>query len=285
MNKQSKYEGMTLVEVTATVAIIALMVAITIPAVNGFLRSFESENTVRMMVNAALSSARSMALSEQRDVGVRFQEDLDGNQYMIFIVHDYQATGLRPGFRAVHGLKPIKLPDTIRVMDGLVRINHADTDSGAEDENSEPIRWEHFDDTDLANTRDYGEGTSRHIERNIYLMDTSTFSVVFSSRGHLIMREVRVRSTDEYQPISLDESDDDVFNSPVNIIDHETGMFIQDDYAHLGLGAEISRNNLVIYDRKRFQDMEFSSERYNYINNLIPLFVSPYTGTLIVPQG
>jgi len=57
-------------------------------------------------------------------------------------------------------------------------------------------------------------------------------------------------------------------------------MFIQDDYAELGLGAESSRNRFVIYDKIRFDKLG-PTERFNYLSSLELVYINPYTGTII----
>ena len=108
---------MTLIEMTLVVATIALLVGFALPAVRSMMGSFHSEGGAKSMVEAALSSARAMAVSHQRYVGVRFQKQciakdparplerlMEAPQYMIFIMHDKDQTGLGSGFRAIEGL-------------------------------------------------------------------------------------------------------------------------------------------------------------------------------------
>ena len=65
-----------------------------------------------------------------------------------------------------------------------------------------------------------------------------------------------------------------------NIATYEVGKFIQDDYAELGLGAESSRNSFVIYDKIRFDKLD-AIGRFNYLSSLEPIYLNPYTGTII----
>jgi hypothetical protein len=86
-----------------------------------------------------------------------------------------------------------------------------------------------------------------------------------------------------YQPDNTNPSKismDAVFNSPVNIETRNVGMFIQDDYAELGLGAELSRSSFVIYDKAQFDKMD-AAGRYNYLKSLEVVYINPYTGTII----
>ena len=106
---------MSLTEILVVVGIIAVLMGVSIPAAKQLAGSFETGTGVRQLINAALSNARAIAVREQAYAGVRFQENKDGNNYMIFIVHDNAATGYANGFRAVTGRKPMKLPEDVSV--------------------------------------------------------------------------------------------------------------------------------------------------------------------------
>jgi hypothetical protein len=268
--------GLTLTEMVVVIATISLLVAIGLPVMRVIRESFESRTGGKSMISAALSSARAIAAKEQRYAGIRFQQDMAGNQYMVFIMHDFERTGLSPGFRTVEGLKPVKLPESLGVMDLIVRINHGTHWTDAEDLREQPLSEIYLDDT---NPRNFGPD-----RKNKFITDTSSFSIVFSPSGKLIMRDVRVRNRDGvYQPnngASGKVSMDGVFNSPDNIKNYGVGMFIQDDYAELGLGAESSRNRFVIYDKIRFDELD-ARERFNYLSRLKLVYINPYTGTII----
>jgi len=268
--------GLTLTEMVVVIATISLLVAIGSPVMRVIRESFESGSSSKSMISAALSSARAIAAKEQRYAGIRFQQDLAGNQYMVFIVHDFEKTGLNPGFRAVEGLKPIKLPGSVGVMDLMVRINHGTHWTDAEDLLDEPLKVACLDDTNPQNF-----GLDR---KNKYITGTSSFSIVFSPSGKLIIRDVRMRNRDGiYQPnnnLSDKVSMDSIFNSPDNITNYGIGMFIQDDYAELGLGAESSRNRFVIYDKIRFNKLD-AENRFNYLSSLELVYINPYTGRII----
>ncbi len=272
--------GLTLVEMTLVIATIALLVGFGLPALRSLVHSFESQSGTRSMISAALSSARAMAVRNQKYTGVRFQKlcrsrdpmdpligVMDAPQYMIFIVHEEpkKMGGMAIGFRAVEGLEPVKLPDTVAVMDISQLTGDDDIDEDHE------------------------------------LNDASAFSILFSPSGKLVVHEVRVRNRDGYSlpdnsgssKVSLDQ----VFNSALNITEYGRGMFIQDDYSDrnpapgnavdFGLGKEMSRTSFVICDRLRVADLfrrsekELWSEYLSKLSGEDVVYVSPHTGTLI----
>jgi prepilin-type N-terminal cleavage/methylation domain-containing protein len=258
--------GVSLMELTVVIAIMAILLGISLPVARDLVGSIGSEGSVRGMISAALASARATAIRDQRYAGIRFQEDTEGNQYMIFIVNDHARTGLVLGFRASEKVKPVRLPDNVGVMDRIVRIEHGPDDSDAEDLGAQGIIVDDFDNSILNRT----------------ITDTTSFSIIFSPSGKLVVQEVRVRNRDgDFRPIDTDDSSDDVFNSPVNIAVHGVGMFIQDDYADLGLGAEYSRRFFVIYNKEDFDQMGTAQKRNGYINSLDPALINPYTGKIV----
>ena len=271
--------GLTLIEMALVVGTIALMVGFAVPAVRALINSFHSEGGVISMVDAALNSARTMAVSRQRYVGIRFQklcvstdpDDplkglMDAPQYMIFIVNDeVKNVGLANGFRAMEGMEPIKLPGPMGVME---------------------LNW-------ITNRDD-------EIDEPAELSDATTFSIVFSPAGKLIVHDVRVRNQDgAFRPDNAtgntNVSTDDVFNSARNICLFQQGMFLQDDYSrrknptqpdnlNWGLGQEPSCTNFVIYDGLQFRPWyEQKTAWTNYLSRLATkaFYVSPYTGNLI----
>ena len=131
---------------------------------------------------------------------------------------------------------------------------------------------------------------------NMDLIDTTSFSIVFSPSGKLVIHKVYTRNRKGI-PDSMGQvgsvSYDDVFNKKVRV---EAGfaMFYQDDYfdawwsAHpgldLGLGPESSRGSFVIYDREKFRQAFQKGQPYSgYLGSLVPeiIYINPYTGTMI----
>ena len=88
MKQRIRHPGVTLSEVLVVVAAMVLLTVLAVPATRKIVASFESASGVRRVIAAALANARAIAAKEQCYAGVRFQQDLNGDQYMIFIIHD-----------------------------------------------------------------------------------------------------------------------------------------------------------------------------------------------------
>ena len=266
MKPKYKQSGITLIEVTVVIVAAALLMSLGLTALRAFLNSFESGGSVTGMISSALASARTIALKNQRYAGIRFQKayhpegPLKAPQYMIFIIQDPDMMAY--GFSAVPGLKPIRLPETIGVMDLRRRTNINPMYAG-----DEPID-------------DDGK-----IDQPAELQDTTSFSIIFSPSGKLVIHDVRVRNRQGiYRPANPAESADDVFNSQENVASHNVGMFIQDDYAELGLGKEASRSSFIVYQEQNFKRAYARGRAWSeYLVKLLPeaIYINPYTGTII----
>jgi prepilin-type N-terminal cleavage/methylation domain-containing protein len=269
MKRMLTKRGLTLIEMLVVVAIIAALAGFGAPAVKSLLASFESEDSVRAMIQTALSAARAMAIEQQRYAGIRFQkasydggDGLSNPQYMIFIVHSKDNAGdLANGFRAVEGYKPIRLPDLFGVMD-LTRVERAKSGNTIDVRREYPVAG----DADIADIPDVN--------------DVTTFSVLFSPTGQLVAHEIRIRG---------DGSKDDVFNTELEVLQNDAakrrGMFLQDDYIDRGLGPESSRRNFVIYRTREFKQAFAPKPPHaytGYLAGLAPkvLYLAPLTGAI-----
>lgn len=234
-------------EEVVVVAAIALLIIFGLPAVRALFRSFEAKGGAKAMISAALSTARAVAAQQQHYAGIRFQnkyqQDSKGCQYMIFIVHDPDKTKLANGFRAVEGYEPIKLPDSVGVMEVVNGDNEINQD---------------------------GE-----------LIDKTSFSIVFSPSGKLVIHYFRMCNKDGRTSTT---SKDDIFNTKSQV-QKGIGMFVQDNDAVTGLQEEQSRNSFIIYDRTIFEKLNPNSRYTDYLQDLVTnnkeIYINPYTGTMI----
>lgn len=250
--KESSIKGITLIELLVVVGAIGALVFLGVPSVKALLRSLETEAGTRSMINAALSSARAIALKEQRYAGLRFQklyddDLLEADQYMIFVLDAqvYDKANLeRRDFFAVEGQQPIKVPESTLILDI----------------------------SDIGSDADFGAPAT--------LIDISTFSIIFTPSGHLIASEIRARNRDNEL---TDVSSDDIFNTKANVLSGRA-MFCQDDYPEEGYWQEVSRTSVLICDAERFTTAYRAGTPWStYLRDLMDTrrFVNRYTGRLI----
>ena len=233
---------MTLAELLTVIATMALLMGIAVPVARAIIDSFEGSAGVTNVISAALANARAIAMRNSQYTGVRFQQDLRGNQYMILIEDNDLLSSPVNAFRVVRGRKPMKLPSNIGLMD-LYLVDRGDGGVG--------------------NTAVIYETA---IDRNIFvdeqheINDTTTFSIIFDTSGRLITRHVHVKNRDGDN--NNDTSTDDVFNT-VNQVDAGVGQFIDDGYRNRwdpafggnddwAWGPENSRRGFIIYNKNDF---------------------------------
>lgn len=277
MRTRSKQSGLSLPEMVVVIATIALLVGIGLPAIRALMNSFETQSGAKTLISTALASARAIAAKEQHYAGVRFQQDSAGNQYMIFIVQDPSIMAY--GFRAVEGVKPIKLPDKVSVTDLTILVAR----NLRNPVNPTEVRL----DDDKNNLNDAEKDVL--IDEFREVTDITTFSIIFSPSGKLVVHGIRVRNRNGRTD---DSSNDDIFNTKNNV-DAGIGMFYQDDYFSaawpaLSLGPEPSRNSFVIiYEKDKFQQAFGKGRAWSdYLTQTVPhrIYINPYTGTMILPD-
>ncbi|MFA5423795.1 MAG: hypothetical protein WC374_08065 [Phycisphaerae bacterium] len=257
---------MSLLEEVLVIAIIAVVIFFALPAARQLFNSLETPSGTKSLISSALASARAIASREQQYVGIRFQHawyddapeqsPLKMPQYMIFI--EYKPRGQdgttdQDIFTAIDGIEPIKLPENIGVMDMVI---------------------------DGTNTID-GDA---EIDESLELVDTTTFSIVFSPSGKMVVMTVQTRNRDNVRN-AVDFSEDDVINTETNI-EKGIAMFLQDAAPDnsLGLVPEDSRRAFIIYDRNIFRDLPKDDRYDRYLKDLKNremIYINPYTGTFI----
>lgn len=255
---------MTLTELLVVVAVMAIMLGISVPTAQHLMDSFQSSTGVRHLINGALSNARAIAVRHQAYAGVRFQEDAEGHTYMILIIHDKEETDDAQGFRAVIGRKPMKLPEDV----GVISPYWIDRTKFGINSWNKLVRTQlkdgYLDDTNLVQILG--------AMRNRYLLDASTFSVVFSPQGKLTTHAVQCL---------LSSAEDTVFNI-TNKVESGDAMFLQDDLSNDGIGPEMSVQTFMIYSKKQYRQTIATARCSNYLDNIESDYISPYTGEIVM---
>ena len=263
MRSKQRQSGMTLTELLVVVAIMAVLLGISVPTAQHLKESFESSTSVRHLINAALGNARAMAVRGEKGTddgyaGIRFQQDTDGNSYMIFIICDSDpspdGTDLANGFRTTVGRKPMKLPEDVGILANIFPAGYTDAQNDA------------------------------LLDMPVELTDASTFSIVFAKAGKLTIHLVRTRNKDGYSDGRPEVSNDTIFNKK-DVVDELylplTSMFYQDDYPALGLDQENSVQSIIVYSKKELQAVPADKRWSDYLKNINADYISPYTGELI----
>ncbi len=253
--------GFSLSEMLVVISVIVLLIGIGIPAARQIIDSFESSAGLKNVMSAALSNARAIATKNQKYAGLRFQQDSAGRQYIIFIEYDSAIGPLiqgNIGCRAVAGRKPIKLSTNVGIMDLKIKEDYGVT---------HPVY------TDIP-IKDIDDALSNaHIDNPEELLDTTTFSILFSPNGKLVIHTLKV---------SHSTIGNDVFNTKTNV-DAGIGMFIEDENWNpvVGIQLEHSRNSFVIYDKRAFAAVDTDSRWTDYLSALEVLYITSYTGEII----
>ncbi len=255
------------------VGIVGALMYFGLPAAKQLFNTLETPSGTKALIGSALASARAIAAREQNYVGIRFQHacyrDPQGDiqpeksplktpQYMIFIKHNPMQSNDQDTFTVIEGIEPIKLPENIGVMDLILTPS---------ENQLEPIN------------------TNGEIDDDVELLDTTTFSIVFTPAGSLVMLEVLARNRDGLTSGSTQTSEDDIINT-WRQVKNDCARFWQDNdsFNDQELIQEPSRRSFVIYDRSILRSLLPDKRFSMYLEDLRDrkmIYINPYTGTFI----
>ena len=268
MKLYERQTGFTITELLVVIGIIALMGTLAIPATVAMVESHR-RTAARNLIRTALAQARAHAAQSQKYTGVRFQYDAagwkNGRQYMVLIEHNqtyyYPPSGpidsLPDCYIAVSNAKPLALPNGM----GVIALDTINPDPSFEADNNNNL-----DDDEV-----YNDGG---------ILKASTFSIIFSPTGQLVVKDVKVYNRDQY---------DNIFGSEANSANKDVLFSYDNHWSPSGsVGAapwcesENSTTGLYIFETSRMAEVNPAARYSEYVRTLKkPLLINIYTGQLI----
>ena len=233
----------TLVEMLVVAAIIGIILAIGVASMRALTGGVQTGAAVTAL-KSLFASARAEAAARGHLVGVRFQQDDNGNTYGVIIYPANVVPADEPGppaylvFQAAPNREPIRLPQGVELAAGKMVGN----------------------DVELVGDR---------------LRDNTTFSVLFSPNGQVTVRLIRVIQR---------SNTDSVFYDPFDTTRPgvATRLLIQDTRNTRPYMPEYTQNSLYIYDQVARREAG-AAPWTNYLNsrqNEARYSINPYTGQL-----
>ena len=248
------------------VTIIAVLIGMALPAFTMMMRS-NKQGAAQTTISSALTLAQAQAAQTQRYAGVRFQQAESGRQYVVLI--EKAVGGSAYEYHAVANMKPMALPLGIGAISAQVD-SEASYDAGDADKYLE----------------DYGVSG----DPCYCLENATTFSLVFSPGGQLVVKRVQLQPRDPCDPVvgydgtvgdvrqggALLYCDDGYWPHGITAAwcirkDSTTGLYIYDT----GAMAEVNRN-------RRWSDYIGGADRETGVRRL---WINGYTGKIIEEGG
>lgn len=260
--KRRRFEaGFTLIEMLVVVSIIAIMISLTVPAINSMVQS-QRQTSAKNLIRSALAQAQAYAVKERKYAGLRFQFDADGwetgKQYIVLIE---KVPGVYTNeYRAVENVKPTALPEGMGFISGAVDLWPFNE------------RNDYLDDDE---TSTYGWPFT--------LNGATTFSIIFSPSGQLVTKEVEIHERNINDTTFGTESDASL-QPPIVLLSFDIYWDINTEDYSIGspwCQSEDSATSFYIFEKSKMADVP-AEERYTqYLSSIRPEFISIYTGKLI----
>ena len=288
----------TLTEMLVVVGIIVLLAAIAVPTLSG-LTANQNLAGARTMLRSLFASAKARATTKQRYVGVRFQQDRNGQTYAVFLepaldrgtaeygnfingcpnfpndadLYPDDSAFWRNGnctyvsFVASSDVQPFKFPQGIEFAEGSTNVDN----NGNDDPSGQ-----------TGNTRLAGSPN-----------DVTTFTVVFAPTGQVIRKRVFVgeRGYIDRATLSAPQNDpalqqwDTVFNHNADdavgaVPENQRGLLLPDPLAQ-GREFEISQRTMWVYDRaRRISAGQTPFSNYVRVNGTF-VVLNPHDGSIV----
>lgn len=245
MKIRSIKRGLSLTELLVTMAVIIILFAIGIPASKKIAQTFDSSSNVKMVIGSALANARAIAIRDNTYVGLRFQADAQGDQYMILVKYDPSLAGGSMYFRALENHRPYKLPEGVIVFDMYV------------DDEDKCIAQ------DVATQQDIDE-VNADLAVPAAIQDMTTFTVLFNKTGKMVINSISVSDCD---------TDDNVF---VPVVAAGSSCLFAEDTR-----KENTRRYFVIGDKEEFSVVPADARYSQYFQFAEKVFINPYSGQVM----
>jgi len=214
-----------------------------------------TKDAARTMLRSAFASAKAKAAAGQKYVGVRFQQNSQGRSYLVFVQPAEDQTDSYLVMRAIPDTEPIPLPEGVELAELEGIENDRTTGSTA--------TGPQYGDINLFSD---------------YLIDTTTFTVLFAPDGRIVRKRVQIQSRGP---------EDTMFN---NMIDNPDGkppyLFREDPYlkppnTRKDDYNEISQASLMIYEQDKRKNAGMTPYTGYVRIQALRVHLNVYTGDLI----
>ncbi|MFC1782245.1 Tfp pilus assembly protein FimT/FimU [Planctomycetota bacterium] len=249
--------GFTLTELLVVVAIIGVMLGLTMPAFNTMVKSQRISST-QTLIRSALTQAQVYAAANQGYAGIRFQQDLNGKQYVVLIEYSHN-NGTIMIFKPVPNVRPTALPEGIGLISGEIDAF-----------STYPEKDLYLDDNNIDDPH--------------CLLDANTFTIVFSPTGQLINKTLIVHPCNDA---------DNTINVEIVVNTGNALLYCDGWYTDRSIPtvthppmswcatAEISTTRLYIYETEFMKEANPNFRFSEYAHQMEAILINAYNGTII----